>query len=124
MRNYALFKVLLSYYLCRSSYNSMEQSPSCEANSQSASQEINLPLYNPKVHHHAHKGPPLIPILTQMHPVHTFTPYFHHIHSNIVLISTPRSSKWSLTIRSSDINIIYISHISHTCYMPRTSHSP
>jgi hypothetical protein len=38
-------------------------------------------------------GPPLVPILNQMHPVHTFPPYFPKIHSNIILPSTPGSDK-------------------------------
>jgi len=35
--------------------NSMEQSPSCEADSHSASQEILSYLWSPKVHYHAQK---------------------------------------------------------------------
>jgi hypothetical protein len=38
----------------------------------------------------------MIPLLKQMHPVHTFPPYFFKLHSNIILPSTSRSSEWSL----------------------------
>jgi hypothetical protein len=54
----------------------MEQSPSCEASSHSASQEIPRLLCNPKVHYRVHKNPPLLLVLSQMHPVRAFKTYF------------------------------------------------
>jgi hypothetical protein len=71
----------------------MEQSPSSEANSHTASQEITNLLWNPRVHYPVHKGLSLVvPILSQMNALHIFPPYLPQIHSNTILPSTPRSS--------------------------------
>jgi hypothetical protein len=70
--------------LYRHTINSNQQSPSWKANSHSASQENSRTLRNPKAHYRFLKGLHLVPILSQMHSIHTFQQYFANIHCNIL----------------------------------------
>jgi len=101
----------------------MEQSPSWEANSHSANNEISRLSFNQKVHYCVHNSPPVAPILSQMNPVHTFPRYFLKIHFNIILPTTSMPSAWSLPFRFLNQRIIKI-YLSHSCYMARPSHPP
>jgi len=68
-------------------------------------------LYNPKIHYRVHKSLSLVPILNQMHQVHTFPTNFPKIHSNIILPSTPRSSEWPIPFKFSEKNFVRTSHL-------------
>jgi len=91
----------------------MERSPSSDAKSHSATQEMLRLLWNPKAHYRVHKGPPLVSILSQMSSVHTFSPRFPKIHYNIILPYTSRS--FECRVFPSGIPAkYYTSHLSYT----------
>ena len=81
----------------------MEHSPSWEANFSSASQEIPHILLSQTAHYRTYKCPPSVPILSLISPVQPSS-YLLKMHFNIILPATPRSSKWSLSLRFSTGN--------------------
>jgi hypothetical protein len=84
---------------------SMEKSPYLEAKRFSASQEILRILLNRNVHYRIQKCPPPVPILSQLDPVHTPTYHFLKVHLNIILPCKPGSSKLSLSLKFSHLNL-------------------
>jgi hypothetical protein len=95
----------------RKSTNSM--SPSWEADSFSASQEIPRILWNPTVDYCIHKSPPHVPNLSQLNPIHASPSNFLKIHFNIMLPSTPGFPTWSHSLRSPYQNSVCTSHFPH-----------
>ena len=77
--------------------NCMEQGTYWKANSFSASPEIRHFLWNVKVHCCLHKNSPLVPVLIQIITIHALPTDWLKIHFNIILPSTLRSSKCSLS---------------------------
>jgi hypothetical protein len=59
-----------------------------------------------------------------MHPVRYFPPDFSKIHSNIIFSSTPVHSEWCHPFRFPEQKDVYISRLSHACYMTHLPHLP
>jgi len=100
----------------------MEHSPFLEANRLSANQEIPRILWKPNVHYISQKCLPLVSILNQIDPVHVTTSHILKTHLNIILPSTPGSSKWSLSFRFPYQNPVHAYPLPYTRYKPRQSH--
>jgi hypothetical protein len=65
----------------------MEHSPSWEHNSRSSSQDIPRLLWSPNVHYSVTNSSQPASILTQINPIHTFTPYLLKSQFNIIFPS-------------------------------------
>jgi len=77
----------------------------------------------PKVYCSIHKRPPSVPIPSQMSPVHNTPILLLEDPFHIVLPITPRSAKWSLSLRFPHQNPVGSYPVSHTRHMLRPSGS-
>jgi hypothetical protein len=73
-----------SNYLTNQLTNFMELSLSWEVANCAATRERPNILWNPKFHYRVHKSPPLVPILSQINPVHTTSSYLSKIHFSTI----------------------------------------
>jgi hypothetical protein len=95
--------------------NSMERSPSWEANRFSAGRNIPYIKWNPRVYYRIRKS--------LIKPGHTYPSNFLKIHFNIVLPTAHKSSKWSPSLRPLHQTPVCTSPVSQTCHMILPSHS-
>ena len=100
--------------------NPMKQSPSWAADSSSASQ-IPRSLSNPKVHYHIHKCPAPVPNPEPQQSSPLSISHYFKIHFNIILPSTPWSSKRYIFVGFSHQNPLCTSPAPCMCHMPLLS---
>jgi hypothetical protein len=99
----------------------MVLNPSWEAANCAATQELPTILWNPKVYYRDHKSTPLVPILSQINPIHTIPSYLSEIHINIVHPHTSWSSQWSLSFWLSHQYPICIPFLRHSWVLITTN---
>ena len=98
--------------------NSTQQSTFSKANGSSASEGIPHILWYLRIHYHVHNSPQVVPVLSQINPLHTLQSNLFKIHFNIILLSMPKSSKWYLSFRFPHQNPVCISLLPCTQHMP------
>jgi hypothetical protein len=76
-----------------------------------------------KVHYHIYKCPPPAFILSQVNPVHAPKSHILIINLNIILLSMPGSSNWSLSLRFPHQNPIHLTSPSYMIYAPCQTNS-
>jgi hypothetical protein len=100
--------------------NFMELSPSWEDINCAATEEVPSILWRPKVHYRVDESHRLVPIMSQIHPVHTATPYFSTAHFNSVLY---KNYIWR-RVQVNEFLIMQLSLIFHHFISLRFKYSP
>jgi hypothetical protein len=93
-------------YVIRPTWLRSRISPSWEASSRPATQQIPLLLYN--------HNPLLVPILSHLCPIYKLPRY--NVYFNITLPSTLRSSKWALSFSFHNQDHLHLSRDPYVCY--------
>ena len=91
--NWKTYVLMAGYRL-----NSTQHTPSWNPKRFSESPEILSILWHPKLRHRAHKSPPLVLTPIQINSVNNL---FQYLKKDSINPSTPRSSKWLPSVRSS-----------------------
>jgi hypothetical protein len=89
-----LICVLLNDWQTNELTNTTEESPSW--NSYSCSPEFPLLLPDPTFWHHCHNNPPFVSALSNISHVHKIPTDLFKLDLKIILLSKPKSCKWSL----------------------------
>jgi hypothetical protein len=99
----------------------MQLSPSWEAANCAATQELPSILWNPMAYYRIHKSPLLVPILSQIDPLHTIP----SLRSILILSTHLRLGLPSSLFPSGfPTKILNAFLFPHSCYIPCPSHAP
>jgi hypothetical protein len=86
----------------------MQQNSSWKADSLSAGQEIQRPLYSPEVHYRFNKSPPLAPILKQINSAHARIKYFLKSYCMVILPLCPKYYSRLLTKCTAHMRVAHV----------------
>ena len=112
---------MIMLLLVKTTGNTMEQSPSCEAGRHLTSPEIPRNWWKSNVHYTIHNSPPPLPTLRRVNPVLSQF-HFLKVHFGIIMPCTSKSSKWSVYLKCPHQNPVCTSPVSQTCHMLRQPH--